>query len=86
MPIRRWKYKTVKIEAKGWFVGGRLDEVAFDKLLNELGAEGWELVSILATAKAYGQSRDIAAVFKRPNEAESGITADRPHEDRIRPR
>jgi hypothetical protein len=67
-----WNYKTVKISAEGWFLGGKLDTVEFDKLLNELGAEGWELVSILTTAQLYGASRDIAAVFKRPSEADQG--------------
>ncbi len=67
MQYRRWEYKTVKVSAKGWFLGGKLDEVQFDKLLNELGAEGWELVAILTTTQAYGASREIAAVFKRPS-------------------
>lgn len=80
-----WEYKTVKISAKGW-LGGKLDEIAFDKLLNKLGVEGWELVSVLATAQAYGSSRDIAAVFKRPKETEPNVTAVRPREDRFRPR
>src|SRR5690242_6617935 len=80
MQASRWEYKTVKIPAKGWFLGGRLDEVKLDRLLNDLGAEGWELVSILATTQVYGASRDIAAVFKRPTEAEPRGTGDRPRD------
>jgi hypothetical protein len=80
-----WEYKTVKISAQGWFLGGKLDEVAFDRLLNELGAKGWELVSVLATAREYGASRDIAAVFKRPKETEPNVKAGRSREDRFRP-
>jgi Domain of unknown function (DUF4177) len=62
----RWEYKTVKVSAKGWVVGGRLDEHEFDRMLNEMGEQGWELVSVITTHQAYGASRDIAAVFKRP--------------------
>ena len=84
MHARCWEYKTVKISAKGWLLGGKLDQVQFDKILNELGADGWELVSILATTQTYGASRDIAAVFKRQKEAHPGTSADQPREDRIR--
>ena len=35
-------------------------------LLEESGREGWELVTILATALYQGRTRDAALVFKRP--------------------
>ncbi len=62
----RWEYKTVKLNTSGWFLGGILDTTAFDQLLNQLGAEGWELVSAFDTNQVQGASREVVAVFKRP--------------------
>ena len=61
----RWEYKTVKVQAKGWFVGGILDESEFSSLLNSLGSDGWELVTTFDTNSGYGASREIVAVLKR---------------------
>ena len=69
MHIGRWECRPVKIAAQGWFRGGKLDGAEFDQVLNALGADGWELVSVLATTQYGGESRDIAAVFKRPGGA-----------------
>lgn len=60
-----WQYKTIKVTASGFF-GGKLDESDFDRVLNQLGSERWELVSCFDTNSAYGQTRDVVAVFKRP--------------------
>ncbi|WP_197086253.1 DUF4177 domain-containing protein [Sphingobacterium sp. IITKGP-BTPF85] len=43
--MRKFEYKTIKIEPKG-FWGTKLDEDRIDEILNELGAQGWELVSM----------------------------------------
>jgi hypothetical protein len=64
----RWEYKTAKVEAKGWFAGGKLDALEFDQVLNEMGDQGWELVSVLSVTQTHGSSREIAAVFKRPKQ------------------
>jgi Domain of unknown function (DUF4177) len=61
----RWEYKSVKLNTTGWLAGGVLDTPAFDTMLNELGAKGWELVSAFDTNQAYGASREVVAVFKR---------------------
>ncbi len=55
----------MKVNPKGWFIGGILDEKEFTCLLNSLGQEGWELVSTFDTNSGYGQSREIVAVLKR---------------------
>jgi hypothetical protein len=60
----RWEYKTIRLGTTG-FIGGELDEEAFDLLLNKFGADGWELVSTFDTSKAGGTTRDVVAVFKR---------------------
>jgi hypothetical protein len=64
--MKRWEYMTVKLDTKGWLMGGVLDTNQFDTLLNRLGRDGWELVSAFDTNQAYGASREAIAVFKRP--------------------
>lgn len=59
-----WEYKTIKLAAGG-FLGGKLDEEAFDRMLNDLGRNGWELVAAFDTNQSSGQSRDVVAIFKR---------------------
>ncbi|GAB6928137.1 DUF4177 domain-containing protein [Paenibacillus sp. JCM 10914] len=60
----QWEYKTLKY-ATGGFLGGKVNEHAFEELLNSYGIEGWELVSCFDTNSVQGQSREIIAVLKR---------------------
>lgn len=63
--MERWEYKTVKMEAKG-LMGGVVDTDKFDTLLNQLGMQGWNLVSVFDTNMAVnGTTREIVAVLKR---------------------
>jgi len=62
-----WEYKTVKLATTG-LTGGKLDELKLDALMNQLGAEGWELVSAFDTNQSYGATRDVVVVFKRPRQ------------------
>ncbi len=61
----KWEYRTVMFAASGWFLGGKLDGEKFNSHLNQLGEEGWELVSVFDTNVQGGGSRDIVAVLKR---------------------
>lgn len=61
----RFEYLTIKFAASGWFAGGDLDGDAFNQKLNDLGGEGWELVSVFDTNMLHGRTRDVVAVFKR---------------------
>ena len=61
-----WEYKTVAVPVGGAFAGGVLDTASFDRVLNQMGAAGWELVASFDTNKAEGASRDAIAIFKRP--------------------
>ena len=61
----RWQYKTIKLATSG-FLGGKFDEQKLDSFMNELGQQGWELVTGFDTNKAYGETRDVVVVFKRP--------------------
>ncbi len=63
--MQKWEYKTIKTEAKG-LLGGVVDISGFDVLLNQLGSQGWDLVSVFDTNMAVnGASREIVAVLKR---------------------
>lgn len=58
----RWSYKTILYELKkeGLLGSAFLDESEIEQSLNEFGATGWELVSMLETRDG------IIAVFKQP--------------------
>jgi hypothetical protein len=62
--MEKFEYKTLFTDAKG-FLGGKVDQREFQYDLNELGAQGWELVSTVAAAQSYGSTRWIISVFKR---------------------
>ena len=61
----KWEYKTFKFAAKGLFLGGKVDEREIDVVLNELGADGWELACSFDTNQDGGSTKDIVILFKR---------------------
>lgn len=61
-----WEYKVLKGQVKGFWVGGVLDVPEFEGALNDLGRQGWELVSMFNTSMGQGTSREVVATFKRP--------------------
>lgn len=61
----KWEYRTIKLAASGSWIGGKIDEAKLDQMMNDLGAQGWELVSALDTNEAYGSTRDVVVIFKR---------------------
>lgn len=63
-----FEYKTLFTDAKG-ILGGKVDQVFFQNELNELGLQGWELVSTVAAAQSYGSTRWIISTFKRKRES-----------------
>lgn len=60
----KWEYKSIKIETRG-FMGGILETDDFTYELNNLGDEGWELVSCVATSQGQGTTREVIAILKR---------------------
>ncbi|MDD3867773.1 MAG: DUF4177 domain-containing protein [Eubacteriales bacterium] len=62
--MEKYEYKTLFTDAKG-FLGGQVNQNDFQTELNELGSQGWELVSTVASAQSYGSTRWIISVFKR---------------------
>ena len=55
----RWEYKTIIFTKRAFFTGV-INAEAFDAQLNELGRDGWELVSVVSN-----QMQGVTAVFKR---------------------
>lgn len=64
----KWEYKTIKLAATGFWIGGKIDEAKLDHMMNDLGSQGWELVSAFDTNEAYGNTRDVVVIFKRSKE------------------
>jgi Domain of unknown function (DUF4177) len=65
MEAAKWEYRTVKFDAKG-FLGGVVDTQTLDAQLNQLGEQGWELVSVFDTnMMIHGTTREIVATLKR---------------------
>jgi len=59
-----WEYQTIQVGTHG-AMGGIVDMAAFQNELNDLGRDGWELVTCFDTNMSYGQTRYIIGVFKR---------------------
>ena len=60
----KFEYKTLFTEATGIF-GGKVDQYALQNELNELGTQGWELVSTFTTAQTNGSTRWVISILKR---------------------
>ncbi|MFA6737103.1 MAG: DUF4177 domain-containing protein [Saccharofermentanales bacterium] len=56
--MEKYEYKTLFTDAKG-FLGGQVNQNDFQTELNELGSQGWVLVSTVASAQSYGSTRWI---------------------------
>lgn len=62
----KWEYKLLSLQATGfWKGGGIIDQEKFEMLLNELGKDGWELVTSFDTNKNYGETKNVISIFKR---------------------
>lgn len=61
----KWEYKTIKMSTHTTSAAGKLNEAAFDKALNDLGEQGWELVGVFPLSQTIGETRDVVAAFKR---------------------
>jgi hypothetical protein len=68
--MKKWEYKTLASEEFGGIkIGVTLESL--DATLNEMGAEGWELVvptTVALTHKELGVCSTGAFIFKRPLE------------------
>ena len=64
-PHKRFEYMIVTAEAGGVFSSGKVNFEAIHDSINELGEEGWELVSTMDTNAHEGRTRDVVMFFKR---------------------
>ncbi|WP_046214343.1 DUF4177 domain-containing protein [Paenibacillus wulumuqiensis] len=62
--MSQWEYKTLKLPAAG-FINGRVDSHLLQEELNNLGFDGWELVSSFDTSISQGDLGEIVLIFKR---------------------
>lgn len=62
--MEKYEYCTTVYDTKG-FWGGSVDVSEFQKELNCLGNEGWELVSSVSTTQNQGATKSIICIFKR---------------------
>ena len=62
----KWEYMTLMLPASGFILGGKIDGQKLTDRLNQLGSEGWELVSVFDTNMLDGKTRDVIAILKRP--------------------
>jgi hypothetical protein len=61
----RWEYRTLKIPTKvPMLVDVEFNAEQFDRVLNELGSQGWELVSVSSLHRE-GATRYVMATLKR---------------------
>lgn len=58
-----WEYKVVAINVKG----GHVNEEEITESLNDLGAEGWELLSV-SSILAEAHTTSMVHHFRRPSE------------------
>ncbi len=60
----RWEYKTFGFDATG-FLTGKLDTAELERILNDLGREGWELVNATPHLSRMGRGRGLVVLLKR---------------------
>jgi len=61
----KWEYQTVKLNMVGTTWGVSFDTDEAQNFTNQLGAEGWELISAFAVNEGAGYSKEVVFIFKR---------------------
>ena len=61
----KWEYQTVKLNVVGTWGGINFDTNETQNFANQLGADGWELVSAFSVNEGAGYSKEIVFIFKR---------------------
>ncbi len=61
-----YEYKTLKLDTSfGIFSGTDFDVEAYERALNDLGRQGWQLISTFDINKVKGGSKFIIGTFMR---------------------
>lgn len=65
--MTKWEYRTVYFDMHSGFGSQpKLDHTLVDKKLNELGKEGWELVTAFGKDETEGWTKVVYCILKRP--------------------
>ena len=65
--MTKWEYRVIEFDSHG-MMGGLVDCEKIELKLNELGKDGWELVSSYPTQQGYGSSRKLIYTLKRESQ------------------
>lgn len=63
--MKTWIYKVVEFDPKKSFMGGKVDSQHMETRLNELGRQGWEVISSFTTNEGYGNTKKIVYTLKK---------------------
>lgn len=63
--MNNWNYKAIEFDPKKSFMGGKVDCQTIENRLNELGRQGWEVVSSFTTNEGYGNTKKIVYTLKK---------------------
>ncbi|PKM95632.1 MAG: DUF4177 domain-containing protein [Firmicutes bacterium HGW-Firmicutes-1] len=63
--MKRWIYKVIEFDPKKSFMGGKVDCNNIEQRLNELGRQGWEVISNFTTNEGYGNTKKLVYTLKR---------------------
>ncbi len=58
-----WEYQVMPLDVEGW-VNRTTDPASLNQAFNEVGARGWELVTVIDIANG-GTTTQLLALFKR---------------------
>lgn len=64
--MTRWEYTVLDVGVAGFFLGPDLDGDALTAKLNDLGAQGWEAVTLAPMSAGAGSTSNLVIVLKRP--------------------
>jgi hypothetical protein len=63
--MNKFEYKVLDVPSKGMWFGGKIDHQELSDKLNELGKQGWEVVSMSNTNMYNNASRGLIIILKR---------------------
>jgi len=65
--MQKWEYKIIKPNVEGW-ISAKMDSEKSEELLNNLGIDGWELISVLPLTEQSGwgsRTGQVLLILKR---------------------
>lgn len=63
--MKKFEYKTLEFEASGIIRPININSKKLEKILNEMGEEGWEMIHPVDYATHYGTTEKVILFFKR---------------------